>query len=397
MNFDLFPIQLIPATKNSSIHLWNNTTKEIIEGGFSRATPPGQASSGSTVFDRDGNLVELGENIPDWSFKSGTPVIEMRPQIENKFPEYKLEPVGSTRFTYTGLSVNGDVMTEDSSTGFHRLQYGFIPSFSLNTQYVYGVYVKNWSENRNLQMSISNGSTGDIVTRIFNKNGTSTGSINVGPNWSVASDGLYDLGNGNFLIWATGQTSAGTSHAIRLSLISNIISIYTGDGESSIEVVSFQAQVGSVMSGIIPGTLTRGSNSFSFTDLVTKGVTSVNGFSVLIDLQNFRYNTVHFPVYFKNGTTNIFTILSNSPTTLFLRAVGNIINIANIPTIVTVSGGILTAYQGSTVIVTAAITNNEITSVVFENNNSSSFDIKRLYFTPIVLTEAESRSILNNL
>ena len=95
----------------------------LLEADFSR--PNIGATSGATVF-RDGVLVELAENEPDFSDESGCPVLKMRPRVKNLFlnsatlstqgvvvtaQAYTISFKGTGTITFTGAYVGALVGT----------------------------------------------------------------------------------------------------------------------------------------------------------------------------------------------------------------------------------------------------------------------------------------------
>lgn len=77
MSLKDFQTILVPSNKTGALQFYHKPTKAILEAAFSR--PDIGATSGATVF-RDGQLIELGENDPDWDDANGCPRLLMRPQ-----------------------------------------------------------------------------------------------------------------------------------------------------------------------------------------------------------------------------------------------------------------------------------------------------------------------------
>ena len=267
---------LVPAGKAGAIYFAKDVSPFFDAATFSR--PDIDATSGATVI-RDGVLIELAENEPDWSepFAGGCPVLKMRPQAENIWAKYQLEPSGTMDFLYFGITENNGVITEDTSTGTHRFQYGFEPNFALNTNHVFAFYVRNVNGVEGVRVNVSDGVSGEVVSKVFNFDGTTNLALTSSGNWSNISDGFINLGGGTCVIWVSGQSSTGNQRALSLQLTKGGITSYTGDGVSNLEVIAFQAQLGIIPFGIIPGALTRSVNSFQFTDLITKEVIGSGG------------------------------------------------------------------------------------------------------------------------
>lgn len=330
MSLTDFQTYLYPAVKTAKLGFYQKPSSglpngQVLEADFSR--PDIGATSGATVYDADGNLIELAENVPDWSFPvggspAGCPVIKMRPQAQNLF--LNSETLATQDVTVTAQS--------------------------------YTVSFKG---------------TGTITF-----SGAYTGSL-VGTG-STESD----------YVSATFTPSAGTVTCT----VSGVV--LTANFIAGNNVTSWIPTLGAA--------LTRSSNSFQFTDLVTKGVTGSGGFSLLFNYQNYIQGGVR-SIDLKNASgTTIIRIPTNNGGWAVLDNreqvfIGSATAIQSGNFIMTFDGQNVKGYQGGAEILSGSLLDSQVITEGLFLSNGNTYDFEKIAFTPIVLTEAQAIAALNAL
>lgn len=209
MSLKDFQTILVPSKETGALHFYHKPTKSILEAAFSR--PNVGATSGARVFDKNGNLIELAENEPDWSFPldGGCPKILMRPQLENiidnpsTFSTSLLaksnpstndnEGVAQTQFAVTTNGVN---------QAFGSLTY----AVTEETDYYWWAVFESAGTNDVSFALVDDSSTISLIRYNTDDNSTKNQSGN------FSNVDLEDLGNGSYklsgkLTTATGQTT----------------------------------------------------------------------------------------------------------------------------------------------------------------------------------------------
>lgn len=285
MSLKDFQTILVPAKDTGSLHFFHKPTKAILEAAFSR--PDVGATSGASVFDKDGNLIELAENEPDWSFPigGGCPRLLMRPQAENLVTYSENANFWATlnaTKTFGAVSpdgtANADGFLETAVTNSHIL-YEDITA-TADVQYTCSVFVKGVG--RDCQFSDLGGSGGGVTVDL--QNGTITSVIS-----PAINSFIEDCGNGWFRVGFT-QTKSPTLYRLAVysleygSANTNIL----GDITKGVLVWGFQLESASFATAYIPtngGTITRSANQFTFDDLVNNGVIDSSAFTFLLDFK----------------------------------------------------------------------------------------------------------------
>ena len=152
--------------------------------------------------------------------------------------------------------------------------------------------------------------------------------------------------------------------------------------------------------------LTRSSNSFQFTDLVTKGVISANGhFTMGINIENgYIHNGANAAcILFKNSSgTNIFLFNAmNSGLTPVTQVPFAYIDVAKVSKkiIFSFDGNNFKMYYNSAKQIDYNFTTsgNVVSRIDFINSGNYSSNLKPTLLAPIVLTEAQAIAALNEL
>lgn len=368
----------------------------ILEASFSR--PDVGATSGATVFDKDGNLVELIEDDPDWSFpvSGGCPRLLMRPQAQNL-----MKPVSGFS---TSLLVKSDPSTNDNQriaqTQFAVTSNGVNQAFgdisiacTAETEYYWWAVFESAGTNDVSFALVDDSSPISIIRYNTDDNSTTAQSGN------FSDVAVEDLGNGSYKLSGKLTTAAGQT------TIAPRVRILTLGGGSSItangqimKVSQIQITEGGVKEDYIPPAntpLTRSANQFIFNDLVTKGVSSSEGFSVYLDLKNYQFIDANNVCSFRDGTTVLFTLSCLGSTSFQVRSGGvNLGTIHDAPAIVTFDGTNVRLYKSSGLIASQAIS-GEFDNVIMGAASDCSYDVEGMMFTPIVLSESQAIAALS--
>jgi hypothetical protein len=410
MSLGPFPILLIPSTKNGKLQFWNDLTQQIIEAEFSR--PDTDATSGATVM-RNGQLIELAEDQPDWDDADGCPVIKMRPQRANNFQQtegtHNFTTLGRLNCGYTlGAGFNSfSTSCLSTSTAFTSsvirpvLRFtavvGEVSYFTIRVKKKEGWYLKldavNGAEPGGLSVNIS--SSGGFID--------ATGSCLT--NYQV--NDLTDCWEIGFYVESNANTTGGL---IVLAFYPNsTFATYDDTGGTEIFISAVQeenqATYGtSYIPRLTSTAVTRARNEFNFPDLINKGSISANGnFSLLISFGEIKHD----------GTSTVSGRLRNSGSSDIIR-----VNALNSSNTLRIFNSVTVAYEGPSfssgdafvltienevfkIITSAGI--QSISSIgdkiisVFNFNGVALVDLKKIVFSPIVLTEVEAIAALSQL
>lgn len=248
MSLGPFPIVLIPSTKNGVLQFYNDLTGEILEAAFSR--PDVGATSGASVFDKDGNLIELAENEPDWSFPigGGCPRIQMRPQSQNL--------CSAPRDISTASKVNVTIpdattIREDGSAASEFFAFQDFSGFSSSTDYTMIIEVEPVG-GRNFRLQEDLGSS--AITNIDFVAETASGSAT-----------LIKQGNGRFLVFlpiTTGASQTSIRFLMRV-LDGSLNTSFDGDVNKGVNITLRDIQAGHEGISPIPNNVTRSSNQYT--------------------------------------------------------------------------------------------------------------------------------------
>jgi hypothetical protein len=412
MSLGPFPILLIPSTKNGKLQFWNDLTQQIIEADFSR--PNTGATSGATVL-RNGQLIELAEDDPDWDDADGCPVIKMRPQSENIVPSsFTFQNV--TGATSSGPDADGfyNFNNNSNANGYVRFLVG---SPGISTNDIVSVFAEVKPDANSLG---SNKAFFGINLNGVKADGAGGGTL-VAAEIDLVTGIVTPTGNqALYFEYVIGKTHYKIGNVIGVSISFKIIMqsvssvgiafLFSGNRitNSVFDARNFQIQSG-LFSGYVPPTITRSSNSFAFTDLINKGVIAANGdFTVLINpyvYENAIYNTA--TIRLRNGNTQIVTLVMYPEGRL---RVLDRINGGWITPNQNAGKGlkpIILAFNGATKILkvyfhgalqgTSPNLTLSIDRVEFNAPDDITYDLHDLNFSPIVLTDTEAIAELNSL
>ena len=342
---------LVPAEKhdatNGTLYFAKDTSPLFDTAIFSR--PNVDATSGATVF-RNGQLIELAENEPDWDDSSGCPVLKMRPQEEGLFlktddisaPQWdigentissnsNLDPFGDLRADKIIPNTNNvrhdaaQAITKAASALDYSL-VSYLKTDGIRQYVIIGLRGGSLTNRSFLTIDLFNGT---IITNDTN------GFTHIKSKVTLLSSGYCEiklvcktLTDTNLACWLIPSNGPG-----------NILSgdaVYAGNATDGIihggtQVVQSSDYVDYIRNPST-STLTRSANSFEFTDLVTKGVLGTNEGSILFHFEEplFKYNTDLLNVLFISDgidNTKYLRFRGNSSNTVFqVIGYGNIIS-----------------------------------------------------------------------
>ena len=131
-------------------------------------------------------------------------------------------------------TVTGDLIEEDTSTGFHRVSQTLISGTISTGTYTASVYVKAAQRSR-AYISLDDNATGEVtagfatLTQAFN--------ITTAGSWSGSTASIEDVGNGWFRISLTsikGDGSSALTLRVGIAQVSTTTISYTGNGTSGL-------------------------------------------------------------------------------------------------------------------------------------------------------------------
>lgn len=342
---------------------------ELIEADFSR--PDVGADSGAIVINEAGELVELNEDVLDLSYPSdgGYPLILMRPQQAN----YN----DTNNFTYTNYNGTSGVLTPNFGTfsGFPTMKIAFTDNtakrsfFKVISVPIGKIATGFWVRSLSGDQEIAHATGGGLA--IYSK-------VTVGETWQWIEGSVDFIGG------------------VSLS-VTRGIGYVTTTGE--FEIALHTLSVGEYLGWAIPGAaLTRAANQITFEDLVTKGVCSAAGFSVCINLKNYRYLTDVDACVFRDDVSTVFSLVSDGSTSFQVSAGGTDIGtIHDEPVIITFNGTDLKLYKQSGLVGQVVVPLAEVDNVQFGTGNGCNYDFEGIYFSASVLTESQAINALGQL
>lgn len=270
MSLKDFQTILVPSNKNGALQFYHKPTKVILESAFSR--PNVGATSGATVF-RDGQLIELGENDPDWDDANGCPRIIMRPQAQNLCNAadtiLAASKVNTVIPNATSLRENGSVASE-----FFAFQD--FAGFSELTEYTIQIELEPVGDrNFRFQEGLGSGATSNIN---FTAETASGGT-------------LTKLNNGRFVASVQLTTGAGqTTIRILMRLLGPSMEVvYDGDVNKGVNIYLRDIQEGHDKKWLVPGSLlARSANSINWNNMQASGVLGSDAGAWLIKLKDYQ-------------------------------------------------------------------------------------------------------------
>ena len=287
MSLKDFQTILVPSKKTGALQFYHKPTKSILEAAFSR--PVIGVTSGAMVFDKNGNLIEKGEDDPDWSFHDGVgcPRLMMRPQRENT-----LHTFAEAGLTFLGDVVNpyGVSLRKYSINGGAQAQVRFgaaqLGTLTNGTRYLIKWFVQVINPAGSDRFRIESLSTNvGVAATSWEFNGT------LNAFGDVSDMEMIDIGDGHYELRAFWTPSAGDETPIALDF-------QVQDGGSDPTAGGVFAFGGYMLiengdpddyiftDGSNP--LTRSANQFTFNDLISKGVIGPGEGSMILHPRNFR-------------------------------------------------------------------------------------------------------------
>jgi hypothetical protein len=268
------------------------------------------------------NLLELvGNNIPRISFVNNIPTLLLEPIRTNILATSN----DFTSYVKDNSTVVGNVLTENTANSAHRLETPFFSGHTINTLHTFSALVKQRTGTRNVSISVSNGTTGDVVSQTLNlQTGVLSNAITTGTaDWTNLSNRVSLVPGGYFLFELTGQSSSGTSRKIRVNMLNGDVGTYLGDGTSAIEVSHFQSEAANCATSRILttgaaatrlGETVNGVVSFSanvgsvFIDIApTVSATGLNNFLFKMGDIEIRGNTINWALMYDNANLGGYT------------------------------------------------------------------------------------------
>jgi hypothetical protein len=407
-----FQTFLWPETKLAKIGFFqkpdtNFPSYRALEADFSR--PNIGATSGATVF-RNGLLITLLENQPDWDDSSGSPVIKMRPQAENlisfteTFSGGNWVNSGSPSLTQNQISPRGslDAWSYDSSNGTVRANSSVTLSATASENfYMHGLYVKKIVGGATQARLQNNRSNGGAVYADFDLD---NGTIITVSNGTARMEENYN-GNGWYRISLISEVLATGTFSLILATQDAINKNYAIAGGSFISGQNDYSYVPRLTSAAA----TRAANTFEFTDLITKGSIAANGdFTLLINpyiYENADFNTA--VVRFLSGSTRLFDfgMYPDGRLRVLDRINGGWITPTQNsgeglkPIILVFNGAtkILKVYFQGALQGTSPDLTLSVNKVEFNAPDDIAYDLHDLDFSPILLNDTEAIAVLNSL
>lgn len=288
MSLKDFQTILVPAKETGSLHFFHKPTKAILEAAFSR--PDVGATSGATVFDKDGILQELAENEPDWTFPlgGGCPKVLMRPQLQNL--QNNSEPTTSpgtgfnTGVTFGandwGIGLSGMVIYGDNSTFRNHTDN----AGTINGDMTLAFIIK---PDNGVQPTFGN-TSGNIGQALISGVGNAPSSIT-------------DLGGGLFFVVVQGTANTGNSTCG--------VSKGTGNNAIGFEMSAIMLVAGAIDLAVtdyvktVGGALTRSSNQFTLSNLVASGILGETEGTLIIKLDTPEFARLTADRMFTLGTS----------------------------------------------------------------------------------------------
>tara|TARA_R110002095_G_scaffold216097_1_gene212093 strand:- start:836 stop:2134 length:1299 start_codon:yes stop_codon:yes gene_type:complete len=432
MSLGPFTTHLISFTKNGKLQFWNDITKEIIEADFSR--PDIGSTSGASVF-RDGQLIELAENEPDWDDSDGCPVIKMRPQAIN-IMEAGDNLANATYWNAPNYAVtagsgfsgrNSVIITTDAALN------GLSPfSQAANSLANELPTISVANEKYCLQFKVRKG-TASKVSFLLLRLAASGGQFTASGRFNFATETIesgilagaltsFKKVNDDYYIIQIGIPDNLSTN------LSTIAFWLAPNNNSNLCETGLTVELGSVVLRVgvdgfpfedyIPVTtteVTRSANTFAFTDLVTKGCLGVNQGSIILEFddQLFKNDSGVVDIFYMSDGSNLakyarFRYL-NGP--ILFQMVGytaavtsfTIIDPTNFRKCVIIWDGldVKFVYPNQTTLTATLDSNFDIRAIgkqgTITPTTPTPYGIKSLAFTPIVLTEAQALAALNEL
>lgn len=289
MSLKDFQTILVPSNKTGALQFYHKSTKTILEAAFSR--PDVGATSGSSVFDKNGEIKENDENEPDWNFpiEGGCPSLLMRPQAQNL-----MKPISSFN---TSLLVKSNPSTADNqgveqtqfavTTGGVNQAFGDLTiAVNESTKYYWWAVFESAGINDLSFALVDDSSPISLISYNTDDNSTTKQTGN------FSNVHLEDLGNGSYKLSGMLTTGAGqTTIAPRIRVLtlaggSNV----TANGQI-LKISQIQITEGPRKEDYIPpatSPLTRSANSITWNNMQLAGVLGSDSGAWLIKLKDFE-------------------------------------------------------------------------------------------------------------
>ncbi len=289
MSLKDFQTILTPQEKVGALAFYQKPTPGFPQGRIFPATfsrPDVGATSGATVFDKDGNLEELAEDAPDWEQGSGCTKILMRPQAQNLWGysgdvSNFYNPAPATLSNEGPLEIfpqdDWGLFTQNGAGNNIGIIYSLLTA---GQNYIISFYVKISASDDYIGLRETGNGVG--VFRISTETITTAGG-------GLSSGKVLDTTNPDIkrvVLYGT----AGVGGNLFLVLCSTAGNSGVDDG-GKIQITGLQVQQTSVYSGYIPtsgAALTRSANDVILSNMVSNEVFGAGSVgSIIIKLKGY--------------------------------------------------------------------------------------------------------------
>ena len=265
-----FTSQLTPTNKIGELLFWDDLSETIFSATYSRTNI--NSTSGTTVFNENGNIVQLANNEPTWNFPldGSCPYLVMRPTLQNIWDQ--TEPITSSPTTIVSINWGYNL----PFTTAHRLIvsniFKTIPQVAIGNVYTICLFARkadlsfpivNIGNNPENDFSIE---IGNQLWRNFERNLI-----------EEVGDGIYFLMGTAIcgpLVSVTGVRKRDSQSTVNVDIAA--ISLFEGDLFDQIKDYK-----GFIHNFYVPSTggqqLTRPPDLFELTGLTTKHMVDTNG------------------------------------------------------------------------------------------------------------------------
>ena len=267
--------QLTPASKIGELLFWNDLTETIQSASFSRVNI--DATSGTTVFNSSGNLVELAENEPAWNFPldGGCPHLLLRESIENQVNNFDEGGWGAQGSNLgTKITDNQGPYGSFNYFQYNRTSASWVSSIRytqslVSTPHIRDIYAK-YIDVQYLSF-ITSGSQINLSVDLLNKN---ISTLQITQN--LMSVNVEDIGN-DWVHIKLFLSDSGAGFYMSLNSVSNQLTNNTVNNIGSCYLsMPQQTETDYYVGKVISGT-TRPADSFTLTDLISKNMVDTNG------------------------------------------------------------------------------------------------------------------------
>lgn len=418
MSLKLFTHYLVPSAKTGGVALYEKPSVNFpkgraIEGAFSR--PDVDATSGATVFDANGQLVELGEDYPDWGYdkNGGNLSLKIRPQLQNQIRN------GNATGSTNGVVGSGGILPTNWNVPFGGagLDVEIIDSGSLGAEGFVDVRFFGTASGSILQFNFESisqiaAASGETWSLSFYTQFT---DVTTPPNGfrsriqEYATSSLVNTFDGTLI--TTGFTNrqkleqtATLSNGTTTHVNGNISFTLTASQpyDFTVRISRAQLEENDSVGDYVPtygSAITRSANQFTFDDLVTKGAMSNDGFSFLFNHSDYIFGGTNSGNQFQafSGATNVFDLWGLTDGFTPNDKINSIYmqlnpQYKNKPIVITYDGRYFKLYDSTGLKVNYDFGETNIIDKISMAPGDDTYNIKNggLAFAPFIFSEAEA-------